>query len=375
MLRDNFENIGEEILTLNTKSSSGLILLITVFMISVIVFVSFCKIDKVVKANGIVRPKENVSIVKNIVEGKVLSIDKINGELVNVGDEIFKIDCNDIILQKTNLENNYRKSVSDLKDNKRILNIVNDIEKVTTSESEMMLAEYNYYISKMNTMTKQSEILMQKYLNEEDIPSTLTTLKSIQEKKNEYELSILQIKEYKKEYLSKLVATIKQLEIEVKNLENSIKNLNFQLEHSSIVAQICGYLIIDNINKGDYINANQEIGKIIPVNEGECKAEIMVSAKDIGQLSNDLKVKCRFPSFPYNEYKGLTATIKIINADSTIDSNGIYYQIICVFDKIFLQDRQDKKYYLKPGIEVDARIIIEKKTILSFFLEKMDFTI
>lgn len=315
-------------------------------------------------------------MIKNIVEGKVLSINKFNGQFVNAKDEIYSIDCTDIGLEKENLENNYKKYLVDLEDNKKILNIINHKDTISKTETEILLAEYNVYVSKINKMEKQNEILKIQYSIELNTPITLTTENNILQKKNEYELSVLELNEYKNEYKAKIINTINQLQTDIKNILNNIENMEFQLAHSKVIAPVSGYLIIDkDINVGDYISGNQEIGKIVPVDERECKAEIMVKAKDIGQLTTGLKVKCRFPSFPYNEYKGLTANIKSINADSSIDDNGIYYKIICVFDKTFLQDKHNKKHYLKPGIEVDARIVIEKKTILSFFLEKMDFTI
>lgn len=37
-----------------------------------------------------------------------------------------------------------------------------------------------------------------------------------------------------------------------------------------------------------------------------------------------------------------------------------------------LKDKKGKEYPLKVGLQVDARIVLSKKTILKFILEKMN---
>ena len=65
--------------------------------------VIFGKIDDVVKVRGIVRTKENVSSVKNVIAGKITEISYEPGQKVCKGDELFKIDSTIFEAQKENL--------------------------------------------------------------------------------------------------------------------------------------------------------------------------------------------------------------------------------------------------------------------------------
>ncbi len=86
-----------------------------------------------------------------------------------------------------------------------------------------------------------------------------------------------------------------------------------------------------------------------------------------------MTVKMRFPSLPYHEFCGTEGNIITIDPDITKSQNGeAFFLIKTNMKDIYLKDKKGKEYPLKVGLQVDARIVLSKKTILKFILEKMN---
>lgn len=86
-----------------------------------------------------------------------------------------------------------------------------------------------------------------------------------------------------------------------------------------------------------------------------------------------MTVKMRFPSLPYHEFGGTEGNIITIDPDITKSQSGeAYFLIKTDMQDTSLKDKKGKEYPLKVGLQVDARIVLSKKTILKFILEKMN---
>ena len=84
-------------------------------------------------------------------------------------------------------------------------------------------------------------------------------------------------------------------------------------------------------------------------------------------------VKMRFQSLPYYDFGGAEGKIITIDADSIkAEDKEAYFRVITDIDKQKLKSRKGIEYPIKVGLQVDARIVVEEKTILQFVLEKMN---
>ena len=59
-----------------------------------------------------------------------------------------------------------------------------------------------------------------------------------------------------------------------------------------------------------------------------------------------------------------------VNSEKSLSA---YFQ--CSLDKTFLYDKNKKQYGIKPGYELDARIILKRKSIIEFIFEKIELLI
>lgn len=96
----------------------------------------------------------------------------------------------------------------------------------------------------------------------------------------------------------------------------------------------------------------------------------------MGRLKTGQKVKLRFPAFPYYEYRGINGTLKVIQPDSQVsDSGTLFFKAYADVDSMELRSRKGESYQIKPGFEVNARIVLDNQRLMTFLLKKLDFTV
>lgn len=66
----------------------------------VAIFVVFGKVDEVVRAEGIVRPENNVSSVKNIISGEIKDVFYENGKFVGKGETLLSLKDDSVVAEK-----------------------------------------------------------------------------------------------------------------------------------------------------------------------------------------------------------------------------------------------------------------------------------
>ena len=98
-----------------------------------------------------------------------------------------------------------------------------------------------------------------------------------------------------------------------------------------------------------------------------------ITIKDAGKITEKMKIKYRFIAFPYHEFGGGTGEVINIEPDSFVARDGsVYFAVTGTLDKNVLLDKEQKEYFVKPGFEIDARIILREQSILWHFLKTMD---
>jgi HlyD family secretion protein len=80
------------------------IYIILISLLSVLIWSYFGELDEVVKAKGVVRPNSKISTIKNVVSGKVKTLNMKEGKKVKKGDLLYTLDTEsiDIKINQTN---------------------------------------------------------------------------------------------------------------------------------------------------------------------------------------------------------------------------------------------------------------------------------
>ncbi len=202
----------------------------------------------------------------------------------------------------------------------------------------------------------------------------MTTAAKLRELESEYLIAGNNYDETNLTFQHEIEAEIITLETSQKINENKLKQIKDSLLFTEVRAPIDGTIQeLSSLNKNDWIQSGEKLFNIIPDEEKQTKVELSIPAKQAGKIEEGMTVKMRFPSLPYHEFGGTEGNIITIDPDITKSQNGeAFFLIKTNMKDIYLKDKKGKEYPLKVGLQVDARIVLSKKTILKFILEKMN---
>lgn len=118
------------------------------------------------------------------------------------------------------------------------------------------------------------------------------------------------------------------------------------------------------------------MGKIIP-DSNNLQVKLIIPDKDISKLKINKAIKYNITSLPYTEFGFIDGKLKSLSVDSNIDENTglIYYTGIGTLEKNNVISYTGNKFDIKFGMSCEAQIIIGKKKMLYYLLEKLNIQI
>lgn len=355
-------------------SQRAVIWILTAILLAVIIFISFARFEEVVKVSGYIRPQENISSVANAVTGRIKTVSYTSGQQVSKGQLLLEIDPVQLEAQKESLLSQMNEEEQKLS---ALYEIRNSIQKnknlIGINHTEAYL-RYEVWKNSLLKLENIRNLNKERYEQEKSIPTAMTTKARLQELESQYLISCNDYDNLNLSFQHDIENEIITYETSYKINKAKLLQIEDSLLFTKVTAPIDGIIQeITVFNKNDWVQAGQTLFNIIPSEKDAVKVELTISAKQAGKIEDGLKVKMRFPSLPYHEFGGASGTILTIAPDATKTQNGdAFFVIKTDLDKQFLKDKKNKEYPLKVGLQVDARIIVSKKTILKFVLEKMN---
>lgn len=350
--------------------------IIYTFAVFTICFIAFGKVDDVVKAKGIVRPVTNVSSVKCITSGEIEEVFYKPGDFVKCGEKLLSIRGRNVEAKMNSVQMQLEEIVKNISGLEKIISAYEKNEEKVFTESKSMCARYDAYINERKYRKAKVMRSYELLCLEKKLPQASTT--QLQLDSLEYELNMAQLE--LDEFCSSFISVIRQeydkLIIERKNLMQEMTQVQEELRNLVLVSPIDGFVQErSSLNPGDFVFADQQILNIVPVTDGHCRIELNIPADKMGKLEEGQQVKLRFPAFPYAEFKGKKGLLKIIQPDSLSSEAGLLFKAYADVESMELKDKKGRIYELKPGYEVDARIVLENQSLLYFLMKKLDFTV
>ena len=371
---DRLDYSQEVLLYKEPRELSLTVWIIAALFAAVLCWIVFGKVEEVVRAKGLVRPLSNISQVKNAVSGEIVGLYYANGDRVEKGELLLQIDVRSLKAQEAALKSAY--------------------EKLRIKTEGLRQTEKSFYgktvcIDKRNTaaftrfqaFSYQKELLEKRYALAEKtrkealrMPSDAITGAKLRELEYEADIQLLNLETYKSSFIKEIRVEYAQCVVELEDLKSRAEQVRQSIKNSSVFAPIAGRVQeISSLNKNDYLFADQKILNIIPDDGRTYKAELKIPAKMSGKLEKGMRVKLRFPAFPFHEFGGAEGTVVSIDPDATADVNGVlYFTVSADIDKAFLEDRKKRRYPVKSGLETEARIILRERTILWYILKQFD---
>lgn len=332
------------------------------------------KINNVIKVPGIVKTLDNTSEVSNVIAGKITSINYKPNQFVNKGDLLFSIDDSQYKASLSIYNEEITKCEKELSCVKNLLKCMETGLYIET-EDAYTKEKIKEYLKNISLMKNQRNIYKYQYEYQISLPDSIQNKKALTEIELQYSLYKKQLEKYIIDSKVSAMDEEKNLAIKLENLKQELLQLKAGNAFLNVTAPVSGFVQeISSLNIGDYIFSNQKVLKIIPNDNKDFKIELYIPTKDIGEVMEGMDVKYRLSAFPFFEYKGAEGKIKIIDPDIRQTNDKLIYCVYSDINKTSFVKNDGKEYPLRSGIEVDARIILEKVTIASYILRKMGIT-
>lgn len=251
--------------------------------------------------------------------------------------------------------------------NAQILEQENEItnNKNIISENEMKISENKQLIEGLN-----NEIKLQKSNIQNDEQSIKISEKTLQN----YGTNA---SSYKNNELIQIQTQKKQLQEQLKEYTFQLENTKLQLENYTIKAEMDGQVhFITPINENELIQAGTDIVKINSGKDERLIVQLLIPSTEIANIKQGQEIKLHSYSLPYREYGFIQGKIKELDIDSTtIQDSDSYYMAKATLNKTSLQNSEGEKANLKTGMSMEGKIIVDQKSYLQLFLEKLDLWI
>lgn len=167
---------------------------------------------------------------------------------------------------------------------------------------------------------------------------------------------------------AKWSAELSQVTAELKDLQEQSREQRDRNERLAIRAPFDGWVQdITPKAPGEVIRAGEPIGEIVP--EGSpLYASVRLQTKDVGSVAINDRALVTLTAFNADSFGEVQGVVSKISPTTASDEQGnVFYEVDVVLESVEGKRVADLSK-LRPGMELQARIQTEKRTMLRYFL-------
>ncbi len=398
------------------------LLMISIVVISLIIWAGFTQVDEIAVTDGEVIPSKHVQAIQHLEGGIISEIKVVEGELVEKGQTILILDGTAVkrdlsALQARRIASQYKalrlksfinnttpnfaeieggdandelvkeqidsfnSMIEARKDEKDVIT-----EQITQKQSALAgLGEKKKTLEKnIKLVTEEKDIKEQLYkkghvsrLSFLDIEKQMNEIRGQLE---ETESAITQAQNAISEYKNRLDSlgstsideAYKELNLvegDQTQINENIKKLEEQVGRLEVKSPSYGYVKVLNIKTiGGGIESGKILAEIVPL-EGNLIVETQIQPKDIGHIRTGLPVKVKIGSYDYSRYGAINGELIYISATTFVKDTGVRYYMGRVSLSQNYVGSDPKKNLIVPGMTVQADIVTGNKSILAYLLK------
>ena len=320
-------------------------------------------------SQGFIRSDKERIILQSSHIGKVVFHQLKNNIQINKGDTLLMIN-NLAIIKKINTTKSLlietKKFIEDVK--------LLSIQKIIANKLNSLKykQEYSFYQQKLSELNTRFQKIKEDYNRSQKLFKKGVIPKvELNNSKLEYDLSLNEISQYKKQQKSSWQAVLVSHQNKLKELENNLVQLEETNSLSITKAPISGTLLnVKGIEKGSFIQNGMQLAEISP--KSDLIVECYIHPIDIGLLKKESKVNFQISAFNYNQWGVVNGKILEIGNDVEMINNTPMFKVLCSLDQNFLQLKSGFIGQLKKGMFVSARFELTERSLFDLLYDKID---
>ena len=333
------------------------------------------EIDVVVKAPALLRPERNISTLKNAVSGPVAVKAFVQGMKVAQGDLLWRVDTTALEVERANTALQELRTIAKFRTLAAYEQAVAAEENTVPATEREAQTRAAVYFAETSRMTLTWKRAVQAWERERDLPASMSTAQKVRDLDTEAQLAKIALEAYRAQERLRLQDEKSILAAERETLAKRRAELERQKIDAEVRAPLDGTVEeLKKVNLGDFLLVGEEVARLVPAGADRLKLELSVDNRDIAEIRSGMVVTVRFTALPPSEFGHLSARVVTVPADATAQANQpVFFLVEASVDQPWLEDKRGDRIVLKPGMGAEARILIKRKNILRFLLEKLDF--
>jgi adhesin transport system membrane fusion protein len=400
------------------------VLLMTLFILSAVIWMSWAKIDVVIRGSGKVVPASQVQLIQSLEGGIVSEILVFEGQLVDVNQPLVKI--SDIAFASSLEENQLQyyellARASRLKaegfkeafivnpevrqlapkvmeaeknlfeSNQQQLEDISNILGEQISQSESALKEANAkkkQLEKSLALMKR-EIEIKKPLQKKGIISEVEFLQ-LQQREAEIEGELdsvtLSIPRYQSsidearfkkqkellDFSNKAKKELNEVNAEISRIKEAQTALGDRVKRTTLRSPVKGIVQRLHTNTvGGVVSPGNKVVEIIP-QEDSLLIELKIKPADIAAVHVDQTARLKFSAYDFAIHGSLPGKVSFVSADTITNEEGLSYYLVRVKPEQDYLGHEANPLPIKVGMTTEADIITAKKSILSFLMHPVN---
>lgn len=351
---------------------SGVIYLTTLLVIvGVFIAINFVYLDVNVMAPGMIKPREDRTIITATSGGFVSHCKMAPNVRVNEGDTLMVIHSELFTVKVPALQ----------KRQTELVDLISDLKNITTKspysvklKSPLYKQDVLYYIAQWNEADAKRKLARQAYERSKKLfDANVIPLSEFEPVELEYtqaENAIRTLTGYQKRQWQ---SDLSGYENELREIETQLSQIDIQNAETVIVSPVAGTIQqMQTVFDGSYVTAGQQLAEMSP--DGDLIAECYVQTKDIGYLQPGMTGKVQVSAFNYTEWGLLMATVDEIFDDVTVSSDGTqsFYKVYCSLNSDHLTLKNGYEGYIKKGMVINSNFIVTRRTVFQLLYDKLD---
>jgi len=351
----------------HSRKSNALYLIAALAVFAALLALPFLYVDIVIHGVGVVRPITEKVELKAPVAESIARIYAQEGSLLHKGDTILLLNTASVdasITNKQKLRNNIENQRFDLVAlcNHKAISFRTDKRQQEFQLFQRRLEELTLSVETADRKLKRNEPLFHSNVIPQD------EFENYQHEKTRFERELKTLQENQ---LSLWKSDLNELLQQQEETLASLQRLKQERLHYALTAPVQGTLEqFSGLYAGGNVYSGQSIGVISP--DSTLVVECYLQPKDIGFLQLSMKVSVLVEAFDYNQWGILSGLVTDISSDFVLMNEKPFYKVKCRIEKPFLSLRNGKKGFIKKGMTVQVRFLVNRRSLFQLIYEKMD---
>jgi adhesin transport system membrane fusion protein len=409
--------------TMETSPRTGhsLLILTALFFVCAIWWANQTELDEVTRGEGKVIPSSKIQVIQNLEGGILSEVLVSEGELVEKGDVLLKIDDTrfsstfdetklkywELLARASRLEAESQGKELELPEElvkerpslaaaerslyltrqRELQSSINVLEQQARQRQQEM-AETQAKLNKLRTSYELSneELKMSEPLVGVGVISEVEILRlkrTVNDLRGEMETTRLalprissglsevrqKIEDAKVRFQSEAASQLSEVQAELGRTQTTIVSAEDRVSRTQVRAPVRGKINRLMINTvGGVIQPGEDIVEIVPVDDS-LLIEAHIRPSDIAFLRPEQSAMSKFTAYDFSIYGGLPATLERISADTiTNEEDESFYLIYLRTEKNYI-DSSKGPLEIIPGMTVTVDILTGKKSVLDYLLK------